>query len=109
TPAEDPQYLFYLLILFSVPVRLILTWVFNATGGALPLVAFLHASFDTTASAAVLTGFYPDVDGRLLYFGLAIVAIAVLVLTRGRLGYREAPAAAPAPAGIPVPAQVALS
>jgi len=104
TPAEVPQYLFYLLILFSVPVRLILTWVFNATGGALPLVALLHASFDTTASAAVLTGFYPDVDGRLLYFGLAIVAIAVLIITRGRLGYREAPGApAPALAPLPVP------
>ena len=97
------KFLFYLLILFSVPVRLILTWVFNATGGALSLVAFLHASFDVTGSTAVLTGFCPGLDGRLLYFGLAIAAIAVLILTRGRLGYREAPAA-PAPALAPVPA-----
>jgi hypothetical protein len=57
----------------------------------MPLVALLHASFDTTASGAILSGFYPDVDGRLLYFGLAIVAIGVLVITRGRLGYREPP------------------
>src|SRR5712691_12343329 len=102
-PADVPEYLFYLLVLFSVPVRLILTWVFNSTGGALPLVALLHASFDVTGSTAVLTGFYPGVDGRLLYFGLAIVAIAVLIITRGKLGYREAPAA-PAPALAPVPA-----
>lgn len=98
----------YLLVLFSVPVRLILTWVFNSTGGSLPLVALLHASFDTTASAAILTGFYPDVDGRLLYFGLAIVAIGVLVITRGRLGYREAPATS-VPAAIPAPSPVLLS
>jgi uncharacterized protein len=106
-PSEVPEYLFYLLVLFSVPVRLILTWVFNSTGRALPLVALLHASFDTTASAAILSGFYPDVDGRLLYFGLAIVAIGVLVITRGRLGYRESsattvPAASHAPSPVPL-------
>jgi len=106
--SEVPEYLFYLLVLFSVPVRFIVTWIFNSTGGSLPLVALAHASLDTTASAAILTGFYPDVDGRLLYFGLAIVAIAVLVITRGRLGYHEGPAAIAA-AGVPVPAQVALS
>ena len=105
--SEVPEYVFYLLILFSVPVRLIVTWLFNSTGGSLPVVALLHASFDTTASAAILTGFYPDVDGRLLYFGLAIVAIGVLVITRGRLGYRET-ALASAPVGIPVPAPVPL-
>jgi hypothetical protein len=107
-PSEVPEYLFYLLVLFSVPVRLIVTWVFNSTGRSLPLVALLHASFDTTASAAILTGFYPDVDGRLLYFGLAIVAIGVLVITRGRLGYRESP-----PASMPIasaaPSPVPLS
>ena len=107
--SDVPAYVFYLLVLFSVPVRLLVTWIFNSTGGSLPLVALAHASLDTTASAAILTGFYPDVDGRLLYFGLAIVAIAVLVITRGRLGYHEVSPAAPAPAGIPVPAQVAVS
>src|SRR5712691_10131603 len=107
-PSEVPEYLFYLLVLFSVPVRLILTWVFNSTGGALPLVALLHASFDTTGSAAVLSGFYPGVDGRLLYFSLAIVAIAVLLITLGRLGYRAA-RAAPTSGPIAVPATVPLS
>jgi membrane protease YdiL (CAAX protease family) len=105
--SEVPEYVFYLLILFSVPVRLIVTWLFNSTGGSLPVVALLHASFDTTASAAILTGFYPGVDGRLLYFGLAIVAIGVLVITRGKLGYRDT-AAAPAPVLIPVPTPVPL-
>jgi uncharacterized protein len=108
TSSEVPEYLFYLLVLFSVPVRLILTWVFNSTGRSLPLVALLHASFDTTASAAILTGFFPNVDGRLLYFGLAIVAIVVLVITRGRLGYREAPGM-PIAAVMPAPAPVPLS
>ena len=108
TASEFPEYIFYLLVLFAVPVRFILTWVFNSTGGSLPLVAVLHASFDVAASGAILTGFYPGLDGRLLYFGLAIVAIGVLVMTRGRLGYRG-PVAGTIPAANPAPAAVPLS
>src|SRR5438309_1413142 len=40
------EYAFYLLLLFSVPVRIVVTWVFNSTGGSLPIVALLHASVD---------------------------------------------------------------
>ncbi len=83
------EFAFYLLVLFSVPVRIIITWVFNSTGGSLPVVALLHASVDTTASDAILKTFYPGVDGRLLYVAIAIVAGALVVITRGRLGYRE--------------------
>jgi membrane protease YdiL (CAAX protease family) len=108
TASEVPEYIVYLLVLFAVPVRLILTWVFNSTGGSLPIVALLHASFDVVASSAILTGFYPGVDGRLMYFGLAIVAIGVLVMTRGRLGYRE-PSASTVSAMTPAPAAVPLS
>jgi membrane protease YdiL (CAAX protease family) len=50
------EYAFYLLVLFSVPVRILITWLFNSTGGSLPVVALLHASIDTTASGAVSTG-----------------------------------------------------
>ncbi len=86
------EYAFYLLILFSVPMRILITWLFNSTGGSVPVIALFHASIDTTASSAILTSFYPGVDGRLLYVGMAMVALAVVLATRGRLGYREAPA-----------------
>ena len=108
TASEVPEYIFYLLVLFAVPVRLIVTWVYNSTGGSLPIVALLHSSFDVVASSAILIGFYPGIDGRLMYFGLAIVAIGVLVMTRGRLGYRE-PSAVTIPAAIPAPAPMPLS
>ena len=85
------EYALYLLILFSVPVRILVTWMFNATGGSIPVVALLHASIDTTASGAVGSAFYPGVDGRLLYVALAVVALAVAVITRGRLAYRGEP------------------
>lgn len=82
------EYIVFLLILFSVPVRLIVTWVFNSTRGSLPVVALMHSSFDTTASTAVLNAFFPRVDGLWLYVGLMVVAAVVIVATRGRLGYR---------------------
>jgi membrane protease YdiL (CAAX protease family) len=107
TASEFPEYIFYLLVLFAVPVRLIVTWVYNSTGGSLPVVALLHSSFDVAASSAILIGFYPGLDGRLMYFGLAIVAIGVLVMTRGRLGYHQ-PTPASQPIAIPVPAPVPL-
>ena len=82
------EYAFYLLILFSVPMRIVITWIFNSSGGSVPVVALFHASVDTTASAAVLTAFYPGIDGRLLYVALAVLALALVIMTRGRLGCR---------------------
>jgi uncharacterized protein len=82
------EYAVYLLFLFSIPVRLLITWVFNSTQGSLPVVALMHASIDTTASGAVLTTFFPGIDGRLLYLAIAVVAVVLIVVTRGRLGYR---------------------
>jgi membrane protease YdiL (CAAX protease family) len=81
------EYALYLLVFFSVPVRILMTWVYNSTRGSLPVVALLHASIDTTASGAVLLAFFPAVDGRLLYVGIAILAVVVVATTRGRLGY----------------------
>jgi membrane protease YdiL (CAAX protease family) len=86
------EYAFYLLVLFSVPMRILITWIFNSSGGSVPVIALFHASIDTTASSAILTTFYPGVDGRLLYIALAVVALVLILTTRGRLGYRETPA-----------------
>ena len=83
------EYAVYLLVLFSVPVRIVITWAFNSTNGSLPVVALMHAAIDTTASGAVLATFYPGIDGRLLYVAIALVAVVVIALTRGRLGYRN--------------------
>ena len=73
-------------------------------------MALLHASVDTTASSAVLTVFFPAVDGRLLYVAIAVVALGLVVTTRGRLGYRPEASQAAGPteptdsaAGAPTP------
>src|SRR5207245_7467010 len=94
------EYAFYLLVFFAVPVRILMTWVYNSTRGSLPVVALLHASIDTTASGAVLLAFFPAVDGRLLYVGIAIVAVIVVAATRGRLGYTAPTVVGAAPTAV---------
>ena len=87
--SQFPLYVFLLLIAFSAQVRILITWLFNSTGGSVPVAALFHGAIDTTASAAVLGTFFPSLgDGSVLYIALAVVAILLIAITRGRLGYR---------------------
>jgi len=92
---EILEYMVFLLFLFTIPVRILVTWLYNATGGSLVLVALLHQSFDITGSPAVLNTFYPGVNGLWLYAGIITIALALVGITRGRLGYRAEPGAMP--------------
>jgi uncharacterized protein len=78
-----------LFLVYGIPFRIIMTWAFNSTGGSLPVVALLHASFDTLASGAVLTTFFAGVDPVWIDIIPAPVALAIILFTRGRLGYRR--------------------
>jgi membrane protease YdiL (CAAX protease family) len=85
--AEFPLYLGFLLIVFSGPMRILLTWVYNSTGRSLPVVALFHASTNATGGAVILATFFAGVDGVLVYAALAVLALVVIVATRGRLGF----------------------
>jgi membrane protease YdiL (CAAX protease family) len=50
--AQFPLYLGFLLIVFSGPMRILLTWIYNSTGRSLPVVALFHASINATGGAA---------------------------------------------------------
>ena len=106
--AQLPLYLAFLLIVFSGPMRILLTWIYNSTGQSLPVVSLFHASINATGSAAILTTFFAGVDGLLLYAALAGMALAVIAATRGRLGLPRTvgvdaqPLSLPQPAGGPV-------
>lgn len=84
---------------FAVEVTagaVLVTWVFNRTGGSLVPVILLHASGNT--AAAVVGQLFPGgpLAGEAVRFPAQLVIAAVLVLaTRGRLGYR-APVLTPA-------------
>ena len=95
-PAE--QIPFYLVALFVLPisVRLVLTWLYNATGKSLPVVGLYHAGLGVATGSAFLPVLAPEVDPAWVYAGFAALAGAVLVATRGRLGF-EATESAPSP------------
>jgi len=84
--AELPLYAAFLFIAFSGPMRILITWLYNSTGGSLPIVGLFHASINATAGAAILSTFFAGVDALLLYAALAVLAVVVIAATRGRLG-----------------------
>ena len=91
--SEYPTYLMYLFVL-SLGIRVVMTWLFNGSGGSLLIVALFHAMWNVTASEDFLATFVPGGSGNLAYGTLAVVAFLLIVLTRGRLAYRPQAAVA---------------
>jgi uncharacterized protein len=85
-------------------MRILLTWVYNSTGRSLPVVALFHASINATGGAAILTTFFAGVDGVLVYAALAVLALVVIVATRGRLGLSRTEGLEARPSSLPQPA-----
>lgn len=86
-PAE--QIPFYLVALFvlPIPVRVVLTWLYNATGRSVPIVGLYHAGLGVATGAGFIPVLAPTVAPIVVYVGFAVLAAVVLVATRGRLGY----------------------
>jgi uncharacterized protein len=76
------------LMAFAIPLRIVLGWLYNRTGGSILLVAVTHATFNATNNTKLLTGAAPG--NTLLtaapFAVIAVWALVVLVGTRGRLG-----------------------
>ncbi|HEX6477766.1 MAG TPA: CPBP family intramembrane glutamic endopeptidase [Ktedonobacteraceae bacterium] len=69
-------------------ITLIWTWIFNMAKGSI-LIAFLnHSAFN--ACGALFNTLVPAMllGGRATFYALAIVALLIVILTRGRLGYQ---------------------
>ncbi len=66
-------------------VAVILTWIFNHTGGSILLAILAHSSVNT--SQVVLNPLFPAVNTDLNgLIGFGVLAIVIVVMTRGRLG-----------------------
>jgi len=78
----------FLLLVLSFTIMM--TWIFNRTRGSLFAAISAHASVDTPQAA--LLPLFPAVGATSMLlgstFGLGAVAILILILTRGRLGYQ---------------------
>jgi CAAX protease family protein len=86
-PADQvPFYLFALFVL-PISVRLVITWLYNASGRSVPVVGLFHAGLGVASGAAFIPVLAPQFSAGLVYVGFAILAAVVLIATRGRLGY----------------------
>ena len=80
-----------LFVIWAVSTTIVLTWVFNNTKGSVLLAILAHGSINSAAVAVY--GLFPapavteGITNVVIGFGVA--ALLVVVLTRGRLGYRQ--------------------
>ena len=87
-----------ILIVFTVPFRMVMAWAYNRTG-SLFLVGVLHAVSNGVAAGAgfglgagLVPRLYPDgglVAGLIHLITFAVISLIVLIITRGRLGLRR--------------------
>jgi len=82
-----------IFLLLVISVNIILTWVFNHTRGSLFAATSAHTSVDTPQAALVPLFPAVGVTSLLLGYsiGLGIMALLILILTRGRLGHQRPP------------------
>ena len=86
-------------VIFAMAVAIVITWVFDNTKGSLLMAMLMHASIDTFSVPLRLLFAPADVfNSLLLSFGLALLLVA---LTRGRLGYQHYRQEEPDPATAP--------
>ena len=81
--AFRPPSLFPPFVIGVIALSVILTWVYNSSGGSLLMVVLIHATFNLP-----LTLFLEPLGSRmtlpaLLYFGLTVVAAIVVVIWAG--------------------------
>jgi hypothetical protein len=76
----------------TIPLRVLVTWLWNGTRGSLIIVALLHGAFNVTTGLKFLPAYVPGTT--LWVYGVyTILALMVIAVTRGKLAYRidEAP------------------
>lgn len=78
-------------LLFCIGFNFVMTWIFNRTGESLPVAILAHVSVNSFASL-VWGEVFPGIDGdswmHALAAGALVAGAAVVVGTRGRLGYQ---------------------
>jgi membrane protease YdiL (CAAX protease family) len=80
------RYWFYLvaLFVFTIPVRILITWLWNSTRGSVIVVALFHGAFNATTGKEFIPQLVPG-DGSWLYAVFAALAVLVIAATKGCL------------------------
>jgi membrane protease YdiL (CAAX protease family) len=80
-----------LFVIWAVSIAILFTWVFNNTKGSVLLVILAHGSINSAAVSMFALFPTPAVTGGVanVAIGFGVVALLIVALTRGRLGYRR--------------------
>jgi membrane protease YdiL (CAAX protease family) len=92
-------YLVPLLMLMAVFTRILMTWLFNAAAGSVVIATLFHAGFNISNNDLVRS-FAPELNRMFpnngwLYVVLGVLALLLVVSTKGRLSYEPNHAEAP--------------
>jgi uncharacterized protein len=99
-PAQVPTVAlgyFALTAVIAVFFRILIMWLYNGSGRSVIIVGLFHSSFNITIGNEVMPELLnlPASQTSLMCLGvLAVLAVAVVVFTRGRLAYQGRPAGA---------------
>jgi len=81
---------------FAIFFRVLAIWLYNVTGRSVLLVGLFHSAFNMVSGQELMPEYVPGLDSGLLAIAVvAVLAVVVAVLTRGRLGYEPERAAQP--------------
>ena len=80
-----------LFVILAIAITIVFTWVFNNTKGSLLVVILAHGSINMAAVSLYDLFPTPVVTGSAMNFviGFGVMALVVVALTRGRLGYQQ--------------------
>jgi membrane protease YdiL (CAAX protease family) len=90
-------YLLPLLMLLAVSTRIVMTWLFNSAAGSVVIVTLFHAGFNISNNEFIPT-LVPELNrmfanNEWIYAVLGVLALLLLVFTKGRLSYKPEHAA----------------
>ena len=82
-----------MFVIASIPFTIIMTWVFNNTKGSVLIAILLHWTFDATFvilnlffAARIVSNYGSTIP---VLIGCGTVALLIIAVTRGRLGYQH--------------------
>ena len=80
-----------LFVIVAVSIAIVITWVFNNTKDSVLLAILAHGSINSAAVSMFALFPAPSVTEGItnVVIGFGVAALLVMVLTRGRLGYRQ--------------------
>jgi uncharacterized protein len=79
---------------FAIFFRILAIWLYNVTGRSVLLVGLFHSAFNMVSGQELIPEYVPGLDAGLLAIAVvAVLAVVIAVLTRGRLGYEPERAA----------------